>query len=121
MASNPFKVGDLAQVCGATSFKPQRVKKVDRVWISFDGALWAHYSGYLKVGRSCKPDAEMVITTPFPDPDRWQAKDQYVYVSANRDFAAQHEYAAAKITDSHNAEIDRLMGEIRRLEALVQK
>jgi hypothetical protein len=43
--------------------------------------------------------------TPFPEPERWH----------------RNEYDSDRIIDDHNAEIDRLMREIQRLEALVQK
>jgi hypothetical protein len=126
MVTNPFKAGDWAQVKGAISFKPQRVKKVDGPWISFDGTLWAHYSEYLKVEGNFKPDAEMVIATPFPDPERWAQHEGWVdFVKfsskESKGFCAASEIGSASAVNQHNTEIDQLMSEIRRLEALVQK
>jgi hypothetical protein len=66
--------------------------------------------------------------TPFPEPERWEQHPDwihYVKFSAKAPramgFCAASEIASASAVKQHNAEIDRLMDEIRRLEALVNK
>jgi hypothetical protein len=101
----------------------------ERFTFCFPHTRWSRFGwyrdvrGYLYAIRmdALEPVLKLTQPTPFPEPERWQAKDQYVNVNSTREFTAQHEYAAASIVEQHNAEIGRLMGEIRRLEALVQK
>jgi hypothetical protein len=66
-----------------------------------------------------------VKPTPFPEPERWQ---KHVGNATGCAVAAGSHYFETWGSDqadtaiiAHNAEIDRLMREIRRLEALVHK
>jgi hypothetical protein len=64
-------------------------------------------------------------STPFPEPERWAQHEEWVdFVKfsskESKGFCAASEIASASAVNQHNAEIDRLMREIRRLEALVE-
>jgi hypothetical protein len=64
--------------------------------------------------------------TPFPEPERWAQHQDWIHhvkfsAKESKGFCAASEIASASAVNQHNAEIDRLMSEIRRLEALVQK
>jgi ABC-type glycerol-3-phosphate transport system substrate-binding protein len=69
--------------------------------------------------------AEPKEPEPFPEPERWEQHDGWVeYVKVEKDgkgFCTASPIASKFAVDTHNAEIDRLMREIRRLEALVNK
>jgi hypothetical protein len=63
--------------------------------------------------------------TPFPEPERWAQHEGWVdFVKfsskESKGFCAASEIGSASAVKQHNAEIDRLMREIRRLEALVE-
>lgn len=77
------------------------------VQLTRDDSAWGefkHTSGHGYELRLC--DVEPVVKpTPFPEPDRW-------YRNAEDD---------DRVIDDHNDTVDRLMREIRRLEALVNK
>jgi hypothetical protein len=64
-----------------------------------------------------------VKPTPFPEPERWAmgriSSDTFVDADSGGFDAQTNQNAKAAIA-FHNAEIDRLMREIRRLEALVE-
>jgi hypothetical protein len=114
MAKNPFKVGDWAQVKGAKNFKPRQVEGVSGLRIGFGMGMWAFYGEYEKV-------EPVVKATPFPEPERWAATGEKIGNATVGLFGAKTRLEADCIVCQHNAEIDMLMVEIRRLEALVNK
>jgi len=61
--------------------------------------------------------------TPFPEPERWKMSDlstaSFVWAQGSGFYCMTNNNAKTAIA-LHNSEIDRLMGEIRRLESLVE-
>jgi len=99
-------------------FGSERYTFVD---VSMRDAEWGsfrHTCGEAYELRLC--DAVPVAKpTPFPEPERWQSYGRVVGTPKQR--WVENVFEAVAIAGDHNTGIDRLMGEIRRLESLVAK
>jgi len=135
MATGMIKVGDKCTiVSGGYDVRGLRdgdIIVIDEILTDMPDAY--RHKGYgfyrdelLRIEPQPLEKTQPVKPTPFPEPEQWAQHEGWVdFVKfsskESKGFCAASEIASASAVNQHNAEIDRLMGEIRRLEALVHK